>query len=455
MNFSGVSVQRNIRKLPEIRFSKNKRLTSYAGLVIFQALLTRLGFVAALKNSLGHLTKGAYGQPAIVLLLIVHLLLGFRRLRGLDYYRDDPLVLRVMGLKRLPDVSTVSRKLRSMDTKGVENLLGLNRALVLGRLNAIAAPRVTMDFDGVVQSTKGHTEGTAIGFNKKKKGARSYYPLFCTVAQTDQVFDMHHRSGNVHDSNGAVEFIDDSLSKVKETLNRVQLEVRVDSAFFNDDILWLLELYHAEFTCSVPFERFAELKAMVEKRKRWKRLDNSWSYFVTDWQPKCWDERYRFLFLRQKKQVRYKGPLQLDLYRPKDFDYDYKVIVTNKKSKAKSVLQFHNGRGVQEKLFGEGQQHTALGVIPTRRKIANQTFTIASMLAHNLSRELQMAADLPALRQTAKRNSLWKFLSLGTIRQRLLHRAGSLSRPAGKLTLTVSGSQIVQTEMERYLQPNI
>jgi hypothetical protein len=211
----------------------------------------------------------------------------------------------------------------------------------------------------------------------------------------------------------------------------------------------------SKLTCSVPFERFAELKAMVEKRKRWKRLDNSWSYFVTDWQAKCWDERYRFLFLRQKKQVRYKGPLQLDLYRPKDFDYDYKVIVTNKKSKAKSVLQFHNGRGVQEKLFGEGQQHTALGVIPTRRKIANQTFTIAGMLAHNLSRELQMAADLPALRQTAKRNSLWKFLSLGTIRQRLLHRAGSLSRPAGKLTLTVSGSQIVQTEMDRYLQPNI
>jgi hypothetical protein len=26
-----------------------------------------------------------------------------------------------------------------------------------------------MDFDGSVQSTKGHAEGTAVGFNKKKK----------------------------------------------------------------------------------------------------------------------------------------------------------------------------------------------------------------------------------------------------------------------------------------------
>ena len=50
--------------------------------------------------------------------------------------------------------------------------------------------RVTLDFDGSVQSTGRHAEGTAVGFNKQKKGARSYYPLFCTVAQTAQVLDL-------------------------------------------------------------------------------------------------------------------------------------------------------------------------------------------------------------------------------------------------------------------------
>ena len=39
-------------------------------------------------------------------------------------------------------------------------------------------PRITLDFDGSVLSTQGHAEGTAVGFNPKKKGARSYYPLF-------------------------------------------------------------------------------------------------------------------------------------------------------------------------------------------------------------------------------------------------------------------------------------
>ena len=52
-----------------------------------------------------------FGPHRIVLLLIVHLLLGFRRLRDVDYYRDDPLVRRLLGLHRLPDVATICRTL--------------------------------------------------------------------------------------------------------------------------------------------------------------------------------------------------------------------------------------------------------------------------------------------------------------------------------------------------------
>jgi len=56
---------------------------------------------------------------------------------------------------------------------------------------------------GPCMGRKGGIEGTAVGFNRKKKGARSYYPLFCTIAQTGQVFDVYHRPGNVHDSHEA------------------------------------------------------------------------------------------------------------------------------------------------------------------------------------------------------------------------------------------------------------
>ena len=45
--------------------------------------------------------------------------------------------------------------------------------------------RVTLDYDGSVSGTGRHAEGTAVGFNRKRKGARSCHSLFRTIAQTD------------------------------------------------------------------------------------------------------------------------------------------------------------------------------------------------------------------------------------------------------------------------------
>lgn len=441
-----------IHTIPTLRFDSEGRQTSYAGLVLFQALFAALDLKARLRRCFAHLSKHAiFGLPVLVLLLVVHFLLGFRRLRGLDYYRDDPLVARVVGLRKLPDVATLSRGLKKADTQGVENMRALVRDLVLDRLEYEQFARITTDFDGSVQSTTGHAEGTAVGFNKKKKGARSYYPLFCTIAQTDQFLDLHHRSGNVHDSNGAPDFIKQCFDRLRERVPAAQFESRVDSAFFNDAVFPVFEEHHVLFSCSVPFERFVVLKEMVESRKRWYRIDSTWSYFETEWKPDCWTDTYRCIFVRQRKPSRHKGPLQLDLFEPKDFEYDYRVIATNKSESAKNVILFHHGRGSQEKMLGEGKQHVALDLVGTRRKVSNQIFTLAGILAHNLSRELQMAADPPQRGTRRKRPARWDFLSLGTIRQRLLHRAGRLLRPQGRLTLAVNANPKVEKQMRHYL----
>ncbi len=191
-----------------------------------------------------------------------------------------------MGLRRLPDVSTISRALSHMEKDGVENVRQLCRSMVIEGLLRERLSRLTLDFDGSVQSTKGHAEGTAVGFNKAKKGARSYYPLFCTVAQTGQFFDLHHRPGNVHDSNGAQQFMFNCLSEAKVHLPGTVLESRMDSAFFSQNILTTFNSKHVKFTASVPFERLTQLKEMIENRKRWRKIDRQWSYFETAWKPK-------------------------------------------------------------------------------------------------------------------------------------------------------------------------
>jgi hypothetical protein len=44
-----------------------------------------------------------------------------------------------------------------------------------------------------------------------------------------------------------------------------------------------------------------------------------------------------------------KSPLQLDLFQPRDYEFDFRVILTNKVTDdAEAVMDFHHGRGSQE-----------------------------------------------------------------------------------------------------------
>jgi len=448
---SKAQIQAKFHKIPQIRF-EDQQITSFSGMLIFQLLFKRINFKRRLKNCFVHLKLSPiFDRHLVVLLLIIHLLLGFRRLREIDYYRDDPIVLRLMGLRKLPDVSTISRTLAQMETEGVTNVRHLSRSLVIEGLQRQQLPRLTLDFDGSVQSTKGHAEGTAVGFNKAKKGARSYYPLFCTVAQTGQFFDIYHRPGNVHDSNGAARFMLKCFKKAKSEFKSTIFESRIDSAFFNKDILSLLGQKKVKFTASVPFERFAQLKDMIEKRKRWRKIDKQWSYFETPWKPKSWDSSYRFIFTRKKTKRQSKGPIQLHLFEPRDSIYDYKVVVTNKTESAKNVILFHNGRGGQETIFADAKNDASLSVIPCRRLAANQIYTLCAMMAHNLNREIQMTASPSAARARMKRPAAWKFERLDTLRHRIIQRAGRLTRPQGELTLTMSVNRSVRKDLLHFL----
>jgi hypothetical protein len=440
MKHSRSQVRSKAHVLPELKF-ESQSLTSYAGLVVFQKFFAAIALKARIAGCFRHRRNGkVFDRATIFLQLVIHLLLGFRELRDGRHYRDDPLVKRLLGLKRLPDVATLSRMLREADAPSVERLRRLLREMVLKRLRDLAPARITLDFDGSVQSTRRHAEGTAVGFNKRRKGARSYYPLFCTIAQTGQVLDFLHRPGNVHDSNGAEAFIMACLDAVAQALPGVLIEARMDSAFFSDPIVAALAGRGVEFTITVPFERFVELKAMIERRRRWRRLTAQVDFFETHWKPKAWDRRFRFLVIRTLTKARQKGPVQLDMFTPYDEAYEFKVLVTNKTVRPRTAAAFHEGRGSQEGIFGELKSHCHLDYVPVRTWRGNQTYLLAGLFAHNLTRELQMHTGIAARRTTAKRTALWVFETVDTVRKTLIQRAGRLTRPHGILTLTVSAN---------------
>jgi len=428
---------------------EEQQLSSFGGLVLLRTFFSSLGLISTLRSLFRQKEKGsAYPLHKLVLLLIVHLLLGFRRFRDAQTYRHDPILCHIVGLKRIPDTSTWLRQLAKVDKETLENFWAFISNMVISKLARRKFPRITLDFDGSVLSTKRRAEDSAVGFNKAKKGGRSYYPLLCTVAQTGQVFDCLHRPGNVHDSNGAFEFIRICMERVRQKASKAKLEARMDSAFYCEGLVYLLLDMGAEFSISVPFEKFPGLKEQIEGITQWSRENNGCSFAELSWKPKSWSEHpVRFIVQRKRQKKQIKGPLQLDLFEPRDFEFTYSVLVSNKKGHCRLVAGFHQGRGSQESIFGELKTQLQMDYIPSKRLIVNRLFMAAAVLAHNLLHEWQMQwKPRRAKRDNRTRAPHWEFLSAYTIRDRYLRRAARITRPKNVSTVTISAAKGIAKE---------
>jgi hypothetical protein len=109
MKHSKAAVRGKARAALEVRF-EDQHLTSYSGLVLFKHFFSLIGLKERLWGCFRHLKGNSiYSHHMIIMLLVVvHLIIGHRQLRDVDYYRDDEMVKRVLGLKQIPNVSTIS-----------------------------------------------------------------------------------------------------------------------------------------------------------------------------------------------------------------------------------------------------------------------------------------------------------------------------------------------------------
>jgi len=77
-------------------------------------------------------------------------LLGYRRLRDIQFFKNDPIVLRLLGLHRMPTVSTISRQLSTVDNRSIRGVERLQQNLMIEVLIREQLATITLDFYGSV-----------------------------------------------------------------------------------------------------------------------------------------------------------------------------------------------------------------------------------------------------------------------------------------------------------------
>lgn len=93
-------------------------------------------------------------------------------------------------------------------------------------------------------------EGAEKGYNPAKRGRSSHHPLIAFIADVKSVANMWLRSGKTFSYNNFLSFLEDTLSKLK---NKTVSFIRLDSGFFNTDILYYLETKPMDYIIAIKF----------------------------------------------------------------------------------------------------------------------------------------------------------------------------------------------------------
>lgn len=419
-------------------------LTSFAGLELVSRFFRRMDLKGLLRGASARLPRSDFGATAMVLLLLALLITGGRRIRHVVYLEGDPLVKRVSGLSRIPTLHTMGRWLRAIDGRGVAALLGVNEQLVGAVIERSDLRRLTLDVDGTVVSTGLKVQGARRGFNPHRRKVPSYYPITAYEANTGQVLRVENRAGNVHDGKGSLAFLKALFGQLDATVDhRPVLEMRMDGAFFREDVIDLLAAEGVEYAVKVPFYAWLGLKERIAKRRRWKRVDSDVEYFEQRIAVAAWSRVMRVVIYRKRVAHRTRKNFQLDLFDPDDGHYEYSAIVTNKAITGRTLWFFMCGRGTHEKVYAELKNGFAFDCVPTQSYQANSAWQVLSILAFNLMRGLQ-ASVAERRASNRKRRTIRIFETIHTLRFRWLNRAGLMVQPNGRTTLDVGDNETVR-----------
>lgn len=407
------------RKLP-IRFGTSN-LTHYGGVYLLHRFLTRTGFKRAIAQEIRVRQRNhRYSVGEMLLALLYPMVLGLERIETTQLLQQNGVFQFLTGLRSYPDPSTMRRFLLRVAPVALPQLRKLHDRFLSRMLACPRVPaRLIFDLDSTVLVLYGKQEGARIGYNPNKRGRRSYYPLLCFEAQTRDFWHGELRPGDAGTLRGALECLQACFRKIP---HKGRVILRADKGFFDHKLTDWVEQQGAGYVVvarlTPPIQR--RLSGLRYRRFGWGVETASFRY-----QPHGWTHPARFVVIRRPQPDDPSEQLRLfQLGR-----YHYQVLVTNLALQPLNLWRFYNQRAAVELIIKQLKSDYALGHIPTRHYLVNETYFHLLLLAYNLMNWFKRLC-LPPEFQTATLQSLRHKILLMPAQLRRTHNRPTLALPA-------------------------
>ena len=404
----------------------SRALTHYGGVYLLHRFFSRL----RLQNLLTRETHVAqrnnrYSVGEMFLALLYPIILGLERIDTTRLLRQNGVFQYLTGLPSYPDATTLRRFLLRVAPTALPKVRSLHDHLLRRMTVQPHSPsRVIFDVDSTVLVVYGKQEQARIGYNPIKRGRPSYHPLLCFEGQSQDFWHGELRPGDAHTASGTLNLLTACFAKIPAGVRSVI--VRADKGFYDHALVEWLEAHQAGFII------VARLTPPIKRKLGHLRyVSPSRGVEVAEfrYQPTRWPHPCRFVVIRRPQAEEPTDHLTLF----KLGKYHYQVLVTNLPLQPLNLWRFYNDRAGVELLIKQLKGDYALGSIPTRHFMANETYFHLLLFAYNLINWFKRLC-LPAELQTA---------TLQTLRQHILLMPAQLSRTDNRprLILPASGSR--------------
>jgi Transposase DDE domain group 1 len=387
--------------------------TPFGGLFAMHRLVTRLGLVEAIDDSLELLKIHLpYHESDHVLTLAYSVLCGGTRLEDVDRLRHDVPLMNGLGAALLPDPTTTGDFLRRFAEADLVALMdainSVRPALWTGRGADLLGEVAYVDVDGTIVPTGGELKQ---GIDISYKGIWGYGPLLVTLANTREALFVVNRPGNAPSHADAAAWIDKAIALVTPHAQRVCLRGDTDFALTAHFDQWAQQV---DFVLGTDNIAALRTRAEALPDKAWKPLTRP-----TRYANKTGTTRTR-RHNRKQQVVHERGFVNLRLdhedvaeftYRPGKCARGYRVVVLRKnisRMKGEDVLideiryffyfttysaQTHtpaqivalaNGRCDQENIVGQLKSGINAMHAPVDDLLSNWAYMIIATLAWNI-----------------------------------------------------------------------
>jgi len=399
----------------------NQKISAHAG----QATLAGFFQAHRVREVLGRVlpqrptSPNALAPVEIALGFMAGVVAGADKLTRVAWLRGDPVLPQVLQLRRLPSQSTLSRFFAGFGS--LKQSLGCFQPLWRWAMERL--PRrgegYTLDLDSTaLLHEDGHQEGVKVGYTRV--GLKPcLHPLLAVLAEAQLCAQFWLRPGDAHCANNVLAFTETLLANLPP---RISLRlVRADAGFQNDAWLSLLEEKGLRYIVVADFS--VPIKNFLRRQTCWQPTGMEGVEVADEIHTsKSASRPRRLVLLRRRTDAQGRGGGKLLLDCP---GYKYQALLTNLPPSipAVDVWRDYNGRANLENVIKELKGGFGVGSFCCQKFFATEAALSLAVWTYNLvklfSRQLGLLATA----------------TISTLRHRLFHCAGIISRCQNQTTL--------------------